>query len=59
MKLKKKTFCIEFHHQLYQNSVKSFCDHFSKDFVDKIETIGSKFPDKVQNIPPVQKTEIR
>ena len=24
-------------------------------FVDKIETIRSKFPDKVQNIPQVQK----
>ena len=24
----------------------------------KIETIRSKLPDKVQNIPPVQKTEI-
>ena len=40
-------------------SVKSLCDHFSKYCVDKIETIRSKFPDKVQNIPPVQKTEIR
>ena len=40
-------------------SVKSLCDHFSKHFVDKIETIRSKFPDKVQNIPPVQKAEIR
>ena len=40
-------------------SVKSLCDHFSKYFVDKIETIRSKFPDKVQNIPPVQKPEIR
>ena len=27
--------------------------------MDKIETIRSKFRDKVQNIPPVQKTEIR
>ena len=36
-------------------SVKSLCDHF----VDKIETIRSKFPDKVQNIPPVQKPELR
>ena len=26
--------------------------------MDKIETIRFKFPDKVQNIPPVQKTEI-
>ena len=39
--------------------VKSLCDHFTKCFVDKIETICSKFPDKVQNIPPVQKAEIR
>ena len=41
-------------------SVKSLCDHFSKYCVDKIETtcIRSKFPDKVQNIPPVQKTEL-
>ena len=27
--------------------------------MDRIETIRSKFPDKVQNIPPVQKLEIR
>ena len=27
--------------------------------MDKIETIHSKFPDKVQNIPQVQKPEIR
>ena len=27
--------------------------------MDKIETIRSKFLDKVQNIPQVQKTEIR
>ena len=40
-------------------SVKSLCDHFSRYFVDKIETIRSKFPDKVQNIPQVQKTDIR
>ena len=40
-------------------SVKSLCDHSSRYFVDKIETIRSKFPDKVQNIPQVQKTEIR
>ena len=40
-------------------SVKSLCDHFSGYFVDKIETIRFKFPDKVQNIPKVQKTEIR
>ena len=40
-------------------SVKSLCDHFSKYFVDKIETIHSKFLDKVHNIPLVQKTEIR
>ena len=32
-------------------SVKSLCDHFSKYFVDEIETIRYKFPDKVQNIP--------
>ena len=40
-------------------SVKSLCDHFSRYFVDKIETNRSKFPDKVQNIPQVQKPEIR
>ena len=40
-------------------SVKSLCDHFSRYLVDKIETIRSKFPDKVQNIPQVQKPEIR
>ena len=27
--------------------------------MDKIENIRSKFPDKQQNIPQVQKTEIR
>ena len=32
-------------------SVKSLCDHFSRYFVDKTETIHSKFPDKVQNMP--------
>ena len=31
-------------------SIEKYCVH-------KIETIHSKFPDKVQNIPPVQKTE--
>ena len=31
-------------------SIKSLCDHFSKYFVAKIETIRSKFPDKVHNI---------
>ena len=41
------------------SSVKSLYDHFSKYFVDKIENIRSKFPDKVQNIPSVQKTDIR
>ena len=40
-------------------SVKSLCDHFSTYFVDKIETIRSKFPDKVHNMPPVHKPEIR
>ena len=35
-------------------SVKSLCDHFSRYFVDKIETFRSKFPDEVQNIPQVQ-----
>ena len=39
-------------------SVKSLCDHFSKYFVDKIETIRSKFPDKVHNIPSVQKQKL-
>ena len=38
-------------------SVESLCDHFSRFFVDKIEIICSKFPDKVQNIPQVQKPE--
>ena len=38
-------------------SVKSLCHHFSRYFV--VETIRSKFPDKVQNIPQVQKPEIR
>ena len=40
-------------------SVKSLCNHFSRYFVDKIETIRYKFPDKVQNIPQVQTSEIR
>ena len=40
-------------------SVESLCDHFSKYFVDKIKTICSKFPDKVQNIPSLQRPEIR
>ena len=40
-------------------SVKSLCDHFSKYLFDKIETIRFKFPNEVQNIPSVQKTEIR
>ena len=40
-------------------SVKSLCDYFSLYFVEKIETTRSKFPDKVQNIPQVQKPEIR
>ena len=40
-------------------SVKSLCDHLFRYFVDKIETIRSKFPDKVQNIPQVQKPKIR
>ena len=39
-------------------SVKSLCDHFSKYFVDTIETIRSKFPDKVPNILSVEKVEI-
>ena len=34
-------------------SVKSLCDHFSKYFVDKIETIRSKFEDKAPSIPAV------
>ena len=37
--------------------VKSLCDHFSKSFVDKNETSCSKFADKVQNNPPVQKAD--
>ena len=40
-------------------SVKSLCDHLYRYFVDNIETIRSKFPDKVQNTPQVPKTEIR
>ena len=40
-------------------SVKSLCDHLSSYFADKIETIRSIFPYKVQNIPQVQKPEIR
>ena len=40
-------------------SVKSLCDHFSRYFVDEIESIRYKFPDKEQNIPQVQKTENR
>ena len=39
-------------------SVKSFCDHFSKYFVHKIEIIRSKFTHKVLNIAAVQKNEI-
>ena len=38
-------------------SVKSLCDHFSWYFVDKIETIRFKFPDKAQNIPQLQKKQ--
>ena len=41
------------------SSVKSLCDHFSRYFVDKIETIRSKFPDKVQNIPRNQKLDLK
>ena len=40
-------------------SLKSLCAHFFKYFVDKIETIRSKFLDKVHNITAVQKTVIR
>ena len=40
-------------------SVKSLSYHLSRYFVDKIETIRSKFPDEVQNIPQVRKPEIR
>ena len=40
-------------------SVKSLCDLFSKYFVDKIETIRSKYRVKVHNIPVVQKPEIK
>ena len=40
-------------------SVKALCDHFPKYFFAKIETISSKiYPDKVQNIPSVDKPEI-
>ena len=35
-------------------SVKSLCDHSSKYFFDKIDTIRSKFLDKVRNIPSLQ-----
>ena len=40
-------------------SVKSRYDHFSIYFVDKIETIRSKFPDKVLNITSSQKPQIK
>ena len=40
-------------------SVKSLCDHFSKFFVTKIETIRSNFPIKIPNIPPVQPPKIK
>ena len=40
-------------------SVKSLYDHFSKYFVYKIETVRSIFPDKVLNIPSVQKPRIK
>ena len=40
-------------------SVKSFCDHFSKYFVHKIEIIRSKFTHKVLNIAAVQKKRNR
>ena len=36
-------------------SIKSLCDHFSRYFVDKFETISSKFINKEQNSPQVQK----
>ena len=39
-------------------SVKSLCDHFSRYFVEKIQTNRYKFLDEVQNIPQVQKPEI-
>ena len=38
------------------SSVKSLCDHLSKYFLHKIETIRSKFVYKVLNIAAVQKT---
>ena len=41
--------------ELYK-SVKSLFDHLSTYFVDKIDTIRSKFADKVPNIAAVQKT---
>ena len=41
------------------SSVKSLYDHFWKYFVYKIETICSKFPDKVLNMPSVQKPQIK
>ena len=40
-------------------SVKSLYEHFSKYFVDKIENIRFKFPDKVLNIPSVKKHQIK
>ena len=40
-------------------SVTSLYDHFSKYFVYKIETVRSEFPDKVLNIPSVQKPQIK
>ena len=40
-------------------SVKSLYDHFSKYFVYKIETVRSKFPDKILNIPSARKPQIK
>ena len=39
-------------------SGKSLCDHFSKYFVDKIEIIRSKFPDKYNIFHQCKKTEL-
>ena len=54
------TFCIEIPPPALPEftPVKSLCGHFSMDFVDKIETIRSKFPDKVQNIPKCKKQKL-
>ena len=41
------------------NNVKSLCDHFTKYFCDKIRTIRANFSNQVNDVPSVQKPEIR